>query len=321
MPSITTAVLRGAGSAPPKGCSSFDGLAFPQVAWVFVGPSGAGIFPMKTYSPKPEHIERRWYVLDANGQVLGRLASEVATLLRGKHKPMFAPHMDTGDHVIVVNADKVELTGNKLEDKIAWRHSGHPGGITGVKYGDLMATRPVAAVEKAVRGMLPKNRLGRQMIKKLHIVAGPEHPHGAQKPVPLAVGERPAWDGLPVPATAPTPTAPKASRPASKPDAPAPAQDADRRAGAEAGRAGGGCRRRGGRGSTEAGRQEDHREEDHREEADGEEADREGHERREEADREEDHSEEADREEDDGPEVGQEAAEERGVTRSCQQPQ
>ena len=222
MPSITTAVLRGAGSAPPKGCSSFDGLAFPQVAWVFVGPSGAGIFPMKTYSPKPEHIERRWYVLDANGQVLGRLASEVATLLRGKHKPMFAPHMDTGDHVIVINADKVELTGNKLEDKIAWRHSGHPGGITGVKYGDLMATRPVAAVEKAVRGMLPKNRLGRQMIKKLHIVAGPEHPHGAQKPVPLAVGERPAWDGLPVPATAPTPTAPKASRPASKPDAPAP---------------------------------------------------------------------------------------------------
>ena len=177
---------------------------------------------MKTYSPKPEHIERRWYVLDANGQVLGRLASEVATLLRGKHKPMFAPHMDTGDHVIVVNADKVELTGNKLEDKIAWRHSGHPGGITGVKYGDLMATRPVAAVEKAVRGMLPKNRIGRQMIKKLHIVAGPEHPHGAQKPVPLAVGERPAWDGLPVPATAPTPTKPKATRPASKPDAPAP---------------------------------------------------------------------------------------------------
>ena len=173
---------------------------------------------MKTYSPKPEHIERRWYVLDANGQVLGRLASEVATLLRGKHKPMFAPHMDTGDHVIVVNADKVELTGKKLEDKIAWRHSGYPGGITGVKYGDLMATRPVAAVEKAVRGMLPKNRIGRQMIKKLHIVAGPEHPHGAQKPVPLAVGERPAWDGLPVPATAPK--APKSSRPASKPDVP-----------------------------------------------------------------------------------------------------
>ena len=131
---------------------------------------------MKTYSPKPEHIERRWYVLDANGQVLGRLASEVATLLRGKHKPMFAPHMDTGDHVIVVNADKVELTGKKLEDKIAWRHSGYPGGITGVKYGDLMATRPVAAVEKAVRGMLPKNRIGRQMIKKLHIVGGPRAP-------------------------------------------------------------------------------------------------------------------------------------------------
>ena len=146
---------------------------------------------MKTYSPKPEHIERRWYVVDASGQVLGRLASEVATLLRGKHKPMYAPHMDTGDHVIVVNADKIELTGNKGEDKYAYRHSGYPGGITAVKYKDLMATRPVAAVEKAVRGMLPKNSLGRQMIKKLHVVPGPEHPHAAQQPVALAVGERP----------------------------------------------------------------------------------------------------------------------------------
>ncbi len=152
---------------------------------------------MKTYSPKPEHIERSWYVVDASGQVLGRLASEVATLLRGKHKPIFAPHMDTGDHVVIINADKVELSGNKAQDKFAYRHSGYPGGITGIRYADLLATRPVAAVEKAVRGMLPKNRLGRQQIKKLHVVAGPEHPHSAQKPVQLAVGERPAWSGLP----------------------------------------------------------------------------------------------------------------------------
>ena len=152
---------------------------------------------MKTYSPKPEHIQRRWYVVDAGGQVLGRVASEVATILRGKHKPMYAPHMDTGDHVVVINADKVELTGNKPEDKVAYRHSGFPGGITAVRYREMMSTRPVATVEKAVRGMLPKNRLGRQMIKKLHVVPGPEHPHAAQSPVPLALGERPAWDGLP----------------------------------------------------------------------------------------------------------------------------
>jgi len=152
---------------------------------------------MKTYSPKPEHIEHRWYVVDASGVVLGRLASEVATILRGKHKPMYAPHMDTGDHVVVVNADKIELTGNKGEDKYAYRHSGYPGGIRAVKYKDLMSARPVAAVEKAVRGMLPKNTIGRQMLKKLHVVPGPDHPHRAQSPVVLALGERPAWDGLP----------------------------------------------------------------------------------------------------------------------------
>jgi len=175
-------------------------------------PARADIFTMKTYSPKPEHIERRWFVLDASGQVLGRLATEAAVLLRGKHKPIFAPHMDTGDHVVVINADKVELTGNKTRDKVAYRHSGYPGGITGIRYGELLQLRPVAAVEKAVRGMLPKNRLGRQMIKKLHVVAGGEHPHAAQKPVALAVGERPAWDGLP----APRPRAEvKGSRPAS----------------------------------------------------------------------------------------------------------
>jgi large subunit ribosomal protein L13 len=184
---------------------------------------------MKTYSPKPEHIERRWYVVDAGGQVLGRVASEVATILRGKHKPMYAPHMDTGDHVVVVNADKIELTGNKGEDKYAYRHSGYPGGIRAVKYKDLMANRPVAAVEKAVRGMLPKNSLGRQMLKKLHVVPGPEHPHAAQAPVALALGERPAWEGLPAapkPAPAPKPRATKApaaatDEPADKPKAPA----------------------------------------------------------------------------------------------------
>ena len=188
---------------------------------------------MKTYSPKPEHIEHRWYVMDASGQVLGRLASEVAVLLRGKHKPMFAPHMDTGDHVIVINADKIEITGNKGEDKYAYRHSGYPGGITGIKYKDFMSDRPVAAFEKAVRGMLPKNTIGRQMIKKLHVIPGPEHPHAAQSPVAIAVGERPAWGGLPTKApkasTAPSPKAPKktaseatekaVSTPASKPKA------------------------------------------------------------------------------------------------------
>jgi large subunit ribosomal protein L13 len=183
-------------------------------------PFRADIFTMKTYSPKPEHIEHRWFVMDASGQVLGRLATEIAVLLRGKHKPIFAPHMDTGDHVVVINADKVELTGNKERDKIAYRHSGYPGGIKGVRYGDFLAMRPVAAVEKAVRGMLPKNRLGRQMIKKLHVVAGGEHPHSAQKPVALAVGERPAWEGLPKPAvrsdrTGPSPSKPKAERAAS----------------------------------------------------------------------------------------------------------
>jgi large subunit ribosomal protein L13 len=174
---------------------------------------------MKTYSPKPEHIERRWFVMDASGQVLGRLASEVATILRGKHKPMYAPHMDTGDHVIVINADKVELTGNKGEDKYAYHHSGYPGGIRAVQYKDLMARRPVAAVEKAVKGMLPKNSLGRQMVKKLHVVAGGEHPHQAQKPVALTVGERPAWGGLPTATVvAPAPKkAPAKAKPAPEP--------------------------------------------------------------------------------------------------------
>ncbi len=166
---------------------------------------------MKTYSPKPEHIEHRWYVLDASGQVLGRLATEAAHLLRGKHKPIFAPHMDTGDHVIVVNAAKVELTGNKREKKFAYRHSGYPGGIKAERYDRFLDEKPEKAVERAVRGMLPKNRLGRQMIKKLHVVRGGEHPHQAQKPETLAVGQRPVWTGLP---TAPAPTKAPRAKPA-----------------------------------------------------------------------------------------------------------
>jgi large subunit ribosomal protein L13 len=154
---------------------------------------------MKTYSPKPEHIERRWYVIDAGDQVLGRVATEAAVVLRGKHKPIFAPHMDVGDNLIIINAAKVVLTGGKETKKVAWRHSGHPGGITGTLYEDLLEKRPAFVVEKAVRGMLPKNRLGRAMIKKLHVVPGPEHNHQAQKPQEWTMGMRPVWDGLPTP--------------------------------------------------------------------------------------------------------------------------
>ncbi len=180
---------------------------------------------MKTYSPKPRDIERRWYVIDASGAVLGRLASEVAAVLRGKHKPIFAPHMDTGDHVIVVNAAEVRLTGGKEEKKIAYRHSGYPGGLTETTYARLLARKPAYAVEKAIRGMLPKNRLGRAMAKKLQVYGGPTHRHAAQKPEPLKLGEVPKWEGLPRPETkaakaekiAPEPTAPK-RRAATKPD-------------------------------------------------------------------------------------------------------
>src|SRR5690349_14518534 len=140
---------------------------------------------VRTFSPKPNDVERQWYVIDATDVVLGRLASQVATLLRGKHKPIFAPHVDTGDFVIVINADKIALSGNKLEQKKAYRHSGYPGGLRAVSYGELMEKRPDRAVEKAVRGMLPKNALGRKMAKKLKVYAGGEHPHQAQQPVPF----------------------------------------------------------------------------------------------------------------------------------------
>ena len=160
---------------------------------------------MKTYSPKPQHIERRWYVVDAQGQTLGRMSSEVAALLRGKHKPIFAPHMDTGDHVIVINAGGIVLTGGKEHKKVAYRHSGYPGGIKATGYARLMSERPVFVVEKAVKGMLPKNRLGRAMFKKLHVVEGADHPHQAQQPVPYTLGKPPLWEGLPTPAPRPAP--------------------------------------------------------------------------------------------------------------------
>jgi large subunit ribosomal protein L13 len=142
---------------------------------------------VRTFSPKPGDIERQWFVIDATDVVLGRLASHTAQLLRGKHKPVFAPHVDTGDFVVIINADKVALTGSKREQKIAYRHSGYPGGLRGVPYTELLATRPTKAVEKAVVGMLPKNSLGRSMRRKLKVYAGPDHPHAAQRPVPYTI--------------------------------------------------------------------------------------------------------------------------------------
>ena len=142
---------------------------------------------VRTFSPKDSDITRRWHVIDASDVVLGRLASHVAVLLRGKHKPIFAPHVDTGDFVIVVNASKVALSGSKLEQKHAYRHSGYPGGLRAVSYASLMAASPERAVEKAVRGMLPKNALGRKTLRKLKVYAGPDHPHQAQQPQPYEI--------------------------------------------------------------------------------------------------------------------------------------
>ncbi len=136
----------------------------------------------RTYTPKAGEIQREWLVIDATDVVLGRLASHVAALLRGKHKPTFANHMDTGDFVVIVNADKVVLTRQKAEKKMAYRHSGYPGGLTAVSYTELLEKNPVRAVEKAVRGMLPKNSLGRQQLTKLKVYTGAEHPHAAQQP-------------------------------------------------------------------------------------------------------------------------------------------
>ncbi|HXW35794.1 MAG TPA: 50S ribosomal protein L13 [Acidimicrobiales bacterium] len=138
---------------------------------------------MRTFSPKPEHLTRTWHVIDAQGMVLGRLATEVASILRGKHKPTFAAHVDTGDHVIVVNAAGVVLTAGKADQKLAYRHSGYPGGLKSERYSDLMSLRPEDVVRRSVRGMLPRTRLGRQQINKLKVYAGPDHPHQAQQPV------------------------------------------------------------------------------------------------------------------------------------------
>ena len=140
-----------------------------------------------TYMAKPESVERKWYIVDAAGKRVGRLATEIATILRGKHKPEFTPHVDTGDFVIVINAEKVVFTGNKLEKKFYYRHSGYPGGLKAVKAADMLKRHPERVMEKAVRGMLPHNRLGDDQYRKLKVYAGTEHPHAAQKPEPWPV--------------------------------------------------------------------------------------------------------------------------------------
>lgn len=142
---------------------------------------------MKTYSAKPKDIEREWFIVDAAGMPLGRLATRVASILRGKHKTMFTPSMDTGDHVVIINAEKVALTGRKSQTKVYYRHSGYPGGLTEVPYERMMATHPERIIEIAVKGMLPHNSLGRKMFTKLKVYAGVDHPHGAQQPKVLDI--------------------------------------------------------------------------------------------------------------------------------------
>ena len=144
---------------------------------------------MRTYSPKASELSHEWLVIDATDVVLGRLASQAATLLRGKHKPTFANHMDNGDFVIIINAEKVALTGSKLTQKMAYRHSGYPGGLTATSYAELLEKSPEKAVEKAIRGMLPKNSLGEQMLKKLKVYSGSEHPHEAQQPKTFVIDQ------------------------------------------------------------------------------------------------------------------------------------
>jgi large subunit ribosomal protein L13 len=140
---------------------------------------------MRTYTPKASEITRAWHVVDAEGMVLGRLCTEVARILRGKHKPIFAPHMDTGDHVVIINADKVVLTKGKADVEMVHRYSGYPGGLKSESYASLLGRKPADAVRLSVRGMLPKGPLGRQMLKKLKVYAGPNHPHAAQSPVAI----------------------------------------------------------------------------------------------------------------------------------------
>jgi large subunit ribosomal protein L13 len=140
---------------------------------------------VSTYTPKASEIDRNWVVIDADGLVLGRLATEVANLLRGKHKPTYTPHIDTGDHVVIINADKVVLTSSKAEKKMVYRHSGYPGGLKEQTFADLMGKKPADAVRNTIKGMLPKTRLGRAQLKKLKVYAGPNHPHAAQQPETL----------------------------------------------------------------------------------------------------------------------------------------
>lgn len=140
---------------------------------------------MRTYSLKSGEIDRKWYLVDAQGKVLGRLASEIATVLRGKRKPTYSPHLDNGDHVVVINADKVVVTGKKTQQKRYYHHTGYPGGLRSRTFAQLMAHQPERILRQAVKGMLPHNRLGRQMLKKLRVYAGPDHPHHSQKPEPL----------------------------------------------------------------------------------------------------------------------------------------
>ena len=142
---------------------------------------------MKTFSPTPKDIDRKWYVVDAQDQVLGRLATQIAHRLRGKHKPEFAPHMDNGDFIIVVNCDKIKVTGTKMDKKLYYRHSGWVGGLKSTTLADMLAEKPERVLVAAVKGMLPKNRLARHMLKKLKVYAGPEHPHTAQQPQPLTL--------------------------------------------------------------------------------------------------------------------------------------
>ncbi len=143
----------------------------------------------RTYVTKEEDIQREWYVVDASGEKLGRLASRVARILRGKHKPIYSPAADVGDYVIVVNAENIRVTGQKLDQKKYYRHSGHPGNLKEIPLRDMLKHNPVWVIEHAVKGMLPKNRLGRRMVKKLKVYAGPDHPHAAQQPEPLEFGE------------------------------------------------------------------------------------------------------------------------------------
>jgi large subunit ribosomal protein L13 len=170
-----------------KGAPSCQGGVVPA-SWLVIAEAAVYTGPaVRTYSPKASEIRHDWHEVDASGAVLGRLASEVARVLRGKHKATFAPHLDTGDYVVVVNAGQVVLSAGKGEKKFHYRYSGYPGGIRSRSYADMLAKRPEEVVRLAVRGMLPKGPLGRQMLRKLKVYAGPEHPHAAQRPAPLAL--------------------------------------------------------------------------------------------------------------------------------------